>query len=553
MTSKRPAILMGILLAMVLGYLSRPLWEPRLFGSTKLGQVQEPPLPGENALTGLEVQRDSKGQWTASFDYYFTGAPLGAYLTVQLRPSVAATSNPTSGRATTYVPGRVERGKHHVTVEIQHPGDESTNTKEVAVLLMSRTGPTASQHASQQIQQSIEWPSWQTWARDRELAMKTTDELFKRAVSLIDSGGLKEAKVILERLIGRDKHFDAGYVELARIAMKSNWGPEGLHQAEGYLSSALQIDPNSVNAKILLGYVYTHQGRYAQAESLFESIAPTDPKNLWLWSNWGELLAMRGKLELAALKYREALARPRTLDTYDKARLDAYDHLLALLERRKDFDGMDALHRQRVDEYGAGSCYSAEYAEFVLDQRGDAAAAISLAHQAVTANCDTADARHTLGLGHYVAWANATGQQRIEEMNQARIYLPTGPLPLYLLASHDRTMGAAKELLTAGEKIDQTDNNKFNALAYALERKDIATARRLIRLGARTDTPVGAAGIPVAFMPVMALDPESIKLMQQSGVDYSKIRYQGLTAVDIAKRSGNSQLLQLIEHKSSTL
>lgn len=550
MTPKRPAILMGILLVMVLGYISKPVWEPRLFGSSMPGQSQEPPLPGKNAVSGLDVQRDANGLWMASFDYYFTGAPQGAYLVVEMRSSAGLPNNaPARGPTSTYVPGRLERGKHHVTVEIRHPGGEAANTKEVMAWFMGGATPIA----SQQIQRSIEWPSWQSWALDRELATKSTDELFKRAVASIDSGGLREAKLIIERLIARDARFDAGYVELARIAMKSNWGPEGLHQAENYLSSALQIDPNSANAKILLGYVYTHQGHYAQAESIFEGISTTDTKNLWLWANWGELLAIQGKLEPAVLKYQEAVTRPRTHDTYDRARLDAYEHLLVLLERRKDFDGMEALHKRRVEEFGSGSCYSAEYAGFMLHQRGDAAAAINLARQAVTANCDTADARHVLGLAHYIAWANATGPQRIEEMNQARIYLPAGPLPLYLLATHDRTIGVVKELIAAGEKIDQIDNSRLTALAYALERKDIATARRLIRLGARTDTPIGEAGMPVALIPVVAFDPESIKLMQQSGVDYSKLRYQGLTAVEAVKRSGNTQLLQLLDHKSSAL
>jgi Tfp pilus assembly protein PilF len=128
--------------------------------------------------------------------------------------------------------------------------------------------------------------------------------------------------------------------------MKSNWGPEGLHQAEKLLASALQIRPDSVNAKILLGYVYAHQGRHKQSEALFVDASQTDTKNLWLWSNWGEVLVMQGKLEPAIQKYREAVKRPREHDTYDRARLDAYAHLLPLLEQRKDLDGMEALLKQ---------------------------------------------------------------------------------------------------------------------------------------------------------------------------------------------------------------
>ena len=551
MSSKRPAILMGILLLLVLGYVSRSYWEPRLGGAVI--PSAEPPLPGTNALSGLRVQRDANDRWMASFDCFYTGEPLGGGLQIELQRNPGAASAPAAALMVSgYKPA--QRGAHHYSVEIQRPsaGEAAITTGQVSVQL--RAG--GKLLASQEVAQAIDWPDWQTWIAERRLAGKSRDEIFNEAVGLIDQGhrdSLREAKQLLERLIGKDAQFDAGYVELARVAMKSNWGPEGLHQAETLLASALQIRPDSINAKILLGYVFAHQGRYKPAEALFVEASGTDTKNLWLWANWGELLAMQGKFQPAEQKYREAVTRPRTHDTYDRARLDAYQHLLALLDRRKDADGMEALQKQRADEFGPGSCYSADYARFMLQQRGDAAAAIALARQAVEGRCGDPAAREVLGLAHYVAWSGAAGPQRDESLHQARVFLPGGPRVLYQLATSERTVAAVQQLKATGEAIDQLDNRKFNALAYALERRDLEAARRLLRLGARPDTLVGEADMPVALLPVISADLDAVRLMRQFRVDYSKLRFQGSTAIDHAKRIGDRRLLEALGRETGAL
>lgn len=113
--------------------------------------------------------------------------------------------------------------------------------------------------ARQQIPQAIEWPRWDVWQRERAMAQQTPEELVADAVRLIDSGfdrDIEQARETLERAIARDPKQDAAYIELARVAMKSNWGPEGLHQAESFLASARQINP--ANPNILLGYALAY-------------------------------------------------------------------------------------------------------------------------------------------------------------------------------------------------------------------------------------------------------------------------------------------------------
>lgn len=545
MSSRRPLILMAVLLVLLIGYLTRPFWLPAGSGSASPQGQAEPLLPGENSVSNLVVSRNPAGEWQASFDYYYTGER--AWIEVGLPERQEAHAVAKWAKPLLYL----KRGANHETVVLSHPGVAMTTRK--VVVEMRGVGRT---YSSVQVDHVIEWPEVWEWIQERQFATRSPQVSLERAVELIDLGerhAFSEAKSILERLIQEDPSFDPAYIELARIAMKTNWGAEGLHHAEGLLSSALQIKPDSVNARILLGYVYTHQERYKQAEKLFVEAAGVNPPNIWLWANWGELLAKQGKFDKAIAKYREAVERPVASETYERARFDAYTKLLALLERKKDLDGMEELYKRGLVAFGKSSCHSLKYARFLLQRRGDAEGAIDLARKSLKVSCWDENARETLGLAHYVAWSKAEGAARMEALNQARIYLPPGAKAMYLLAGSESTTKAAAQLVASGENIDHKDNDRLNALAHAVQNEDAATARRLLRMGASPATPVGYGDLPVALMPVMSGNLALVKLMRQFGADYGKLTYQGATAFDFAKQIGNSDLLQALEPAPRTL
>lgn len=557
MQSKRPIVLMGILLVLLLGFVTRSAAMDQLTGAPSAGRSaaadQPAVLPGQNSVSGLKIERDPKGRWMATFDYFYTGEPSGAYVNVEVFSGEGGSDeSPVAQQLVGN--GRIARGTHRASIEINRPPHSAAavTTKSLSANMRIGRQTIASEHSRQE----IFWPEISVWMAERELAEKGPEALLKRAVAQIDHGSgssLQEAKRLLERLISKDARYVPAYIELARVAMKTNWGPEGLYQAERLLDSALQIQGDSVNAKILLGYVYAHQRRYPLAEKLTAEAAGAGATNLWVWSNWGEMLAMQGKVEPAIQKYREGLAHPRSDAANDRARLDAYGKLLALLQPRNDIQGMEELYKKRATEFGPGSCFSADYARFVLQQRGDADTAVKLAREAVDGQCQDSAARATLGLAHYAAWAGSTDPQRSESLHQARVFLPAGPNVFYLLAGSERTASVAKQLMSAGETIDQKDNYKLNALAYALKNGEHDTARRLIKLGARTDTAIGEGDIPVALVPVMTADIEGIRMLQSLGVDYAKVRYQGSTALDEARRTGDRRMLDVLESKGRSL
>lgn len=77
--------------------------------------------------------------------------------------------------------------------------------------------------------------------------------------------------------------------------------------------------------------------------------------------------------------------------------------------------------------------------------------------------------------------------------------------------------------------------------------------RRLLAIGARTDTLVRAEQIPVALLPVLAGDLAGVALMQRLGVVYTQLRYRGTTAVDFARHKGDKQLLRALSTASRRL
>lgn len=550
MTSRRTLGLMAVLLLLVLGALARPAWESIQFLLRPTPKGVEP-LAGEPKVEGLVVRRDDKGQWVAEFDYFYPDHPPAVLVVVEtLGTSSLPGVAPPRSRT---VHGPAIRGRQHVRVTVRPPvGDSTASTQTVTALLMRD----AQRLAAQTVDQTIDWARAAEWARDAENARRPVQDLVGEATRLIDSDEdrvLPQAKNMLEAALQRDARLDAAYLELARIAMKTRWGPEGLHQAEGLIASARAINPESVNAKILLGYVYAHQGRHREAEALLAAAEETHPPNLWLWTNWGELKLMQGQVDAATAKFREALRRPPAGNSYDRARRAAYYHLRVLLWQRKDLDGVETLLRQRRADYGQNDCEAAGLARFVLDARGRVDEAISLAEEARKIACASDDAREVLGLAHYTQWAAAPAAQRTDLLNRARVYLPGGPRLLYQLAVSEHTAPAARALVGAGEPVDQQDNQRMTALALAMQDRDHAAARRLLRLGARADTPVGAMEIPVALLPVLSVDLEGIRLMQQSGVDYAKLAYRGMTALQHAQQSGDRRLIEALSARAQKL
>lgn len=540
---KRTTILMAVLLLLLGLYFARPWIESALFpGRSSPEPVSVAPL--DIRLEVLSVAPNEDGTYTAQVRYAFHG---GSFPQATLFMEVLKDADDFASGGSNVL---VSQGEGTVAVVLHRPSfpPQPFVTRHLRAWLA--VPPPLKKFSFEQL---IEWPEQAQYARRVELFRKTPAQLYSESVALIDGaagrGDLELARGYLERLMLLEPRNTGAQIEMARVAIGTNWSPVGLKQAEGYLLNVLEQEPGNVNGKALLGYVYAHQKRYKESEAELSGAAEIGASNLYVWTNWGELLTLQGKDDAAIEKYNHAISGKRGFDAYDRARLEAYRRLLALLDKKNQHERMDAVHRQRVEEFARTPCLRVDYAKFRLATFGDPENAIVQAKSAHADGCR--ESAPVLGAAYYLSWSRAEGDARSDAMNQARTFLPDGPAMMYELARSDATAKVIPALVKNGSSIGMQDGNKMNALAYALSYDDLPVAQRLIRAGAKPMDPVGDEAMPAALIPLVRQSLAGVALMQRHGVNYARLRYQGMTGLEIARRMGNPQLVKALEQGSS--
>lgn len=530
MKQHRTAILMGLLLV-ILGfylYLQYPT----------TNQV-EPPLEGTNEIKNIKiVKHDDNTHWV-TVEYFYTGSPAGSAISIV----------PTNPGEKVFYGNRylAKRGLNTLTAKIERSyrllGEKPyTNSLIVGIAHIGKlvTGITEDY--------KIEWPSLTEAMASERRTKQSVEELYHESVNLIDNSRSETAKPLLEEIILREPAYAPAYIEMARVAMKTNWSPEGIAQAEKYLNSALNIDPASANARVLLGYVYTHQQRFSEAEAQFIKANEIGTKNLWLWANWGELLVAQGDVTGAIAKYLKALDGERPFNTYDRARLDAYRNALSLLEVIGDKEKQNELYSRRANEFTVNSCYLAQHAHFLIQTYGDYAEGEKKAQLAIKKGCQQRFAKQTLGLSSYYKWLQSKTENEAYKMfAQAQVFYPIGPALYYDLVKSETGLGILKTLI---EQVD-VDINIQNeeqqpVLALALLKKDTESALKLIQLGASVDSSMGTEKFPISLIPVTTGDIKSVEMLRKHGVEYSEVQFKNMTAVQFSEAFGSPHITKAL-------
>lgn len=519
-----------------------------------LPEQGDPPLEGKNSITNIKAIKTSNGRWKVSLDYFSKGGgQLKTFINIAW--SVDA-SGPQNNAETQYkgIDLLAIQGAHHIENELPYPWQTGgMTTKYVVATLVQGYASDRKTLVSENIPLVVAWPSPEIWMADNEIQDKSEAEVVRKASDQIDGGNLIDSKRLLERLLTKKPNVDSAYLELARIAMKSNWGPEGLHQAEVLIDSALRIQPMSADALVLQGYVYKNQGRLNEAESIFGKASNTKTNNLWLWINWGELRESQGNANGAIDKYMKATNQKPTHDRNDRARQLGYERLISIYRARKDVHRLNDLYKNRMNDYSDNACFRSAYARFALQQLGEFQKSLDLAKDATESICIEANGKQILGLAYYAMWMNAESADKNGYLNQARILYPASARLLFDLSASERTANAVKKLIAGGERIDQLDNQRASALAYAVRQKDYETAKRLLSFGARPELIVGNFELPVAILPLLEGDYDGIIELRKIGVDYSKITYQGISLLQYAKKIKDEKLIRALGKSPSNI
>lgn len=436
-------------------------------------------------------------------------------------------------------PHEVSPGRHSTRLELNRPnepkGSFSTHT------LAARILEGAKELASDVRQQRIDWPSQDTYLRQRMFARYSNDELLSFAEERIDEGSPQARQVAreyLEKVVLEEPERVEIYKLFARIAMAEQWNAQGLGEARGYLDTALQIDPGYADGYIMRGFVLAHLREFEVAEADFRKAESLGVKNLWIWNNWAVKHALQGNKEQALALYRRTLAGEKPEGRNLRARLNAFENMLFFLNDGRHLDEMAALHQQRLKEFDERACFYVDYAKFLLIQRQDYKGAIDNGHKALEGGCQDQNARSTLGIAYHVG-----SLDQPELLGRARVFKPEGAELYWGLAQ----VPQAEPLLQRYRpNIDSLDGRGYTALAYALENNDLEAARRLVALGASLSSEIGPDKYPLALMPVLRGHIAGVRFAIDQGIDYGRVEYRSVSALDYARQVGNPEVIELL-------
>jgi tetratricopeptide (TPR) repeat protein len=399
----------------------------------------------------------------------------------------------------------------------------------------------------------IVWPSSDRFVLSGPTA-EEIDRVYRLCVQAIDRGEqFDSAKKGLEQIVLANPEYVPAYVELARYHMKTNWSPAGLGQAERSLMAALRIAPEHANSLVLLGYVYTHQRRFREAEATFKKAETIGTRNIWLYANWGELRAMEGKKRAAIEMYRRAIDAPVDLETYERARRDAYEKALMLLTEGKQWQDAEKLYQERNARYPDNGCLKAMYAAFRMNRMGDPDGAIEAGTKAHEQGCDDerVNTQLILASAYYVKWASSLGKagdgREVEHLyNRGQALYSDMTMLLYSMAGSKYSVAVIPALKKKGIKIDTPDRNGFTALGQSILNHDVAAASALIRHGANVNQTFTPDGITPLMLASAGGSKELVVLLLKNGADKRRKTTLGINAERIAIERGFKDIAGLL-------
>jgi len=537
---KRITILLSVLLIFIFGYIFKiyylDMHKSILF------------LSGKNQIKSIVINKENS-KYFATVTYFYNGSPNQGRIVIIPTESKSFNELDISSFASA-VPG-------HNTIKMEINRPLLSNSVLTKYVIVSMGYPITDAAVTKDYK--IEWPNLQQYRDDKEFGNKSSDVLVTDAIKAIDTSdnydyeyqqrSLKHARRILERVILKDTKYVDAYPQLARIAMKQNWSKDGLSQAEQYIKTALSLKADHVESHVLLGYIYTNQNRLNEAESEFELAEKLGTDNLWLWSNWGDLFVRKNNEAKAIAKYEKAIAFPPSSNSYDRARLESYRHLIDIHYANKNYTKIEFLYNQREADYPAKPCFYSDHAEFQIYQNFNNESTANLAKMAIDKGCNFHEAKNVLGLAYYLNWLHSTNADELKFISLARSFFPESAELYAALARSENTFEVLKKL-NPKTNLDVKNNHQLTALSLSLVNDDIPSAQRLIAFGANPNLTVGEKGFPIAFIPVFKQSETGVNLILRSSANLNRIRFDGDSIFEYAAKFPNKKIISLLNNKA---
>jgi len=324
-------------------------------------------------------------------------------------------------------------------------------------------------------------------------------ELYSETYQLLDIGrrfASDRAKQNIDLILELDPEFAPAYLELARFYMKTYGRGErdqAHERAERSVRIAQDLDPNSADVAILLGYILTQQGRYDEATREYEKAAKIGTENLWLYANWGLNLERQGENEAAIAKYQQLLSTP-TAEARNARPTDwVMDRLPTLLVNAARANEAVTAYEVYFERMGTlakiDPCRYMDLARIQAIQIADADAALAAVDRAVGRSCSEGDTvsavAYLLKWQEYVTAGNKDAAKK--SLLRAKGRAPSDDELFYALATSYKTAPLMGPIQAEGFNIDRESSEGINALAEAVLLGEMDRVKRLVDAGADTN------------------------------------------------------------------
>lgn len=143
----------------------------------------------------------------------------------------------------------------------------------------------------------------------RQLRDTDTSRLNARERFLVEYTLLREGREVQGARDRLDSYIEANPKDPYGLSLRADnaWESGSLDEAEIYYKRLLEADPNWVSAQNRLGYAAMAQGRFAEAEELFETYKFIAPDQANPHDSLGEMLTLIGRYEEAEASLRRAV------------------------------------------------------------------------------------------------------------------------------------------------------------------------------------------------------------------------------------------------------
>jgi tetratricopeptide (TPR) repeat protein len=427
-------------------------------------------------------------------------------------------------------------------------------------------------------------------AERKKAALEEQQKLVAEAKQWLDRGNYQAAGGILQKVLSANSSNVAARIEMARYYMLSgyinyrNYEPGATENALDQLRFALNAEPNSVRALVLLGFVHQRRGSPLQAIGALERAekvgGDTDP---FLYLNWANALIDLNRLAdaEARLKRAEALLAATPVARAQIGLHNAYTELYTAMGRLDEADKHYQAHLALVPRSPTAH---GNYSTFLLFERGLPDAAIAEADTALQI-ADYGMGRLALATARYAKWAElkqkdpkraaalfAAASADVRDpsriMPQAASYAGSSPamqkmvvelvalgVPLDAKDEHGDTgltlaayMGKQRSvevLAKMGASIDSRDEAGRTAFILAAGRGHVEVAKALQARGARIDAQ-DVVGKPALHHAVSIEHEAMVRALLAMKVSVNLTSNTGQTALMLAAAGGNQAIARLL-------